>query len=392
MREWLHRLDARLFPPAPEAVRKRLGRLQYKRLHQQLPLLHLVAMFNMVLVIAIAYRDGASGLVLGLMCLLPLFNVVRIIFWRRKVAVERSDEEITRSLRSATIAVVCGLGLASALCVNTYARGVFSQPEIIPISLAYGTFCVAHSLSPLRRAAILSLIIGIVPNAVYMAMSNEFMASILSVSAMSVAVLLTRFIYTQFEQMIASLELEQLVSDQANTDALSGLYNRRGFLGRLESHVQGGGRRFAIAIIDLDGFKQINDRMGHFAGDEYLSLVAGRIEAGRPAPGFAGRLGGDEFVVMFDEPYDLAAAGNAVEAMLETVCKPMIVEGTTVPVSASIGYALYPEDASNVSDLLVAADIALYAAKNAGKSRAAAYANVDSGNTMPTPLPIAARA
>jgi diguanylate cyclase (GGDEF)-like protein len=193
---------------------------------------------------------------------------------------------------------------------------------------------------------------------------------VLALSAMTVAVLLSRFIFDQFDQMVAQLELEQQVADLANRDALTGLLNRRGFEAHLEALLADTRTPAVTAgIIDLDGFKQINDRLGHFAGDEFLTIVAARVAAVLPAGAIAGRFGGDEFV------FALPAAGVApvIGAMLRELCRPATVGGEPVPMSASIGHATAPADAENAAALLAAADVALYAAKHAGKSRARGY-------------------
>ena len=376
--EWLRQLDARIFPPPPPEIHNRLERVQLKLLQRRVPLLHVVALLNMLLVIIIAVRDGASGSMLLLLALVPAFNASRIVTWRRRKPVEIADVDIPKVLKASTIAVIFGLSIATGLCLYTYAAHVFSEPAIIPVSLAYGTFCVAHSLAPMRRAAVLAIIVGIVPNAIIMATSDDFLSRMLAIGGMTVAVLLTRFIMDQFDQMIAALKLEQQIEDQANTDPLTGILNRRGVLGRLErlAGPDQPDRRAAVALIDLDGFKQINDRMGHFAGDEYLALVAARIQGAIVGPGFAGRLGGDEFVVVFDRAIGDPDVAGAVQSLLAAICQPLIVEGQSVPVSASLGYAFCPEDASDTAELLVAADIALYAAKGGGKAQAKAYADV----------------
>lgn len=339
-------------------------------------MLHVVSLFNILLVMAVAAREGASANVLALLGLVPVFNISRLIMWRRTKPAELTDAAVRRTLRNASIAVAAGMGLASSLCVYTYLAHVFKEPAIIPVSLAYGTFCVAHSLAPMRKAAVWAIVLGIVPNALIMSASTDFMSVVLSLSAMTVAMLLTRFIFDQYQQMVAGLELEQQVIDMANTDALTGLLNRRGFEAELDAMLADlpEGTRLTVGIVDLDGFKQINDRMGHFAGDDYLARVAGRVAAGLPLPGRAGRLGGDEFIFVLKGPGGLRDVETGIETLLAQICRPIVIGSSEVPVSVSIGYAHFPDDAANAEALLVAADVALYAAKDAGKSCARAYA------------------
>ncbi len=162
------------------------------------------------------------------------------------------------------------------------------------------------------------------------------------------------------------IEVQQLADSRvlANTDDLTGLANRRGFLERLARVGQGAGRpaTFALLLLDLDRFKGINDSLGHQAGDSLLTQVGSRMaDALRPGDLHA-RLGGDEFAVLLENA-DADAARRVAHRVLAVLSEPFEVAGVTLHIDASIGAAVFPDHAPDTQTLLRRADIAMYAAK-----------------------------
>ncbi|MGH2949014.1 MAG: putative bifunctional diguanylate cyclase/phosphodiesterase [Solirubrobacteraceae bacterium] len=154
---------------------------------------------------------------------------------------------------------------------------------------------------------------------------------------------------------------------QALHDALTGLPNRSLFRDRIEQAVHPGRRAdrpAAVMLIDLDHFKEINDTLGHHAGDRLLQEVAQRLVASVPEHHTVARLGGDEFgvLVLDGEDPDTVAKG-----LLDELREPFSIDGLTLEVDASIGIACAPEHGSAVEQLIQRADIAMYAAKEAGR-------------------------
>jgi diguanylate cyclase (GGDEF)-like protein len=163
--------------------------------------------------------------------------------------------------------------------------------------------------------------------------------------------------------------LEEQVSSNAWLalhDELTGLPNRRLFADRLTTAIERADRansRLALLILDLNGFKIINDTMGHQAGDQVLREVSSHLRKSVRASDTLARLGGDEFIIVatdlgVDKPLDHFMA--SVRAALE---KPVMVEGQSMIVSASMGIALYPDDAEDSINLLRIADQRMYALK-----------------------------
>ena len=108
----------------------------------------------------------------------------------------------------------------------------------------------------------------------------------------------------------------------------------------------------AVCFLDLDGFKAVNDTHGHEAGDELLVIVAQRLLAHIRTGDTAARLGGDEFVVLLCDLRDLHECEQVAQRLLRAICEPMVVEGHTVQVGASMGIALYPQHGSQAEQLL----------------------------------------
>ncbi len=168
---------------------------------------------------------------------------------------------------------------------------------------------------------------------------------------------------------------EARISHLALHDALTGLGNRR----LLEQHLQFElansrrlGRQLAFFFLDLDGFKVINDSVGHDAGDAMLKVIAGRIERNIRFNDLAIRIGGDEFLVIVPTTSEAECARMA-DKLLQMLAQPVSVQGEYVRVTGSIGIALHPQHGSEGSQLIKAADSAMYEAKRAGRNRFAFY-------------------
>jgi diguanylate cyclase (GGDEF)-like protein len=157
---------------------------------------------------------------------------------------------------------------------------------------------------------------------------------------------------------------------QALHDALTGLPNRTLFSQRIEQVLSGGRRPediAAVMLIDLDHFKEINDTLGHHAGDRLLQEVAGRLRASLDEKDTVARLGGDEFGVLLPELGDDDQASAVAQRLLTQMREPFSIDGLTLEVDASIGIACAPEHGNDVEQLTQRADIAMYAAKEGGR-------------------------
>ncbi len=165
---------------------------------------------------------------------------------------------------------------------------------------------------------------------------------------------------------------EERIAHMAHHDALTGLPNRSLIADRLDQailHAQRKRRCVAVAFIDLDGFKLVNDGLGHNAGDELLKVVGARMQECLRADDTLGRFGGDEFVVILSDLADNALAVTPVlEKIRQAVREPVQVEGQQVQVSCSMGVVMYPRDGVDPTTLMMNADAAMYRAKELGSN------------------------
>jgi len=162
---------------------------------------------------------------------------------------------------------------------------------------------------------------------------------------------------------------EQRMNWMATHDSLTGLANRLHFRDRLKTAIDrsGGERQVALLLLDLDGFKLVNDSYGHDVGDELLVQIAGRLRQVVGRRGMVSRLGGDEFTIIVPRMKSEAWLGRLADQIIQELSQPVFVRGVEIKSRASIGAAVYPEDDATVSDLLKDADLALYAAKGLGR-------------------------
>ena len=171
---------------------------------------------------------------------------------------------------------------------------------------------------------------------------------------------------------------EEQIARLAYEDTLTGLPNRAELERRL-TVAAGDGEPFAVLVIDLDGFKLVNDSLGHAAGDGILAQVARRLERATAGAGVLARHGGDEFAVfttnLGDDPQTAATA--LAERMLATVQLPLEVDGTQFELGAGIGIAIYPRHGEQAGDLLRHAAAAMYQGKDAGHGKITVYESDD---------------
>jgi diguanylate cyclase len=174
------------------------------------------------------------------------------------------------------------------------------------------------------------------------------------------------------QRMKAQLLAEHQLSLLARRDYLTGLANRASFDAHGSSlfhNAQANRSYFTLAVIDLDGFKGVNDTHGHAAGDELLKEVSARIQALLGARHFAARLGGDEFAIVFDPDAKLDDATGLGDQIVRSLKCPFVVSGTALQISGSVGIAAWDGPADSFASVVERADRALYRAKNAGRNQ-----------------------
>ncbi len=174
-----------------------------------------------------------------------------------------------------------------------------------------------------------------------------------------------------FSDISAMKETQEQLYEMAHYDSLTGLPNRRYFLDRLKESLEQARRAsegVALMFVDLDGFKLVNDNLGHRAGDQLLREVGNRIKQCIRESDIVARMGGDEFTVMISQIKSSDSSLIVARKILAKLYEPMFIDEKELFISSSIGIAIFPDDSVEVEGLLQSADAALYKAKDLGKN------------------------
>ncbi|MDD0815012.1 EAL domain-containing protein [Curvibacter sp. HBC28] len=167
-------------------------------------------------------------------------------------------------------------------------------------------------------------------------------------------------------------EQEDQLQKMAHFDALTGLPNRVQLAQALDHamlQARQHGNLLGVAYLDLDGFKPVNDRLGHGIGDQLLIEIGRRLQAAIRPQDLVARLGGDEFVILLSNPGCLSDCETMLKRLMNRMAEPVLLEGERLGVTASIGLTLFPNDDADADALLRHADQAMYLAKQAGRNR-----------------------
>ncbi|MGE0800776.1 MAG: putative bifunctional diguanylate cyclase/phosphodiesterase [Lautropia sp.] len=351
-----------------------LVRAQLAAFTQQVPLLYFVLCTNMILC-SIPLVDRAPPLLaLWFPAGFVALCLIRMTFWLRARGKPLTDQQAIRRLRGigwiGTSIGVAYLGWSIALARHGDPLAVTH----IAFSVAVTALVCIACLLNLRAAALSLAAVIVVPFAGYLIGTGEPQLTLIAVNLLLAVAAMAYVLMVasrDFDRMINSqIEAERLGAENAmlaNLDSLTTLPNRRLFFDRLIDVLRTAGftrQPFAVGVLDIDGFKSVNDVYGHLTGDRLLAEAGRRLQTVSQGRALVARLGGDEFgFVVFDArvPGELLAFGNAVCA---TMGERFTLPGAVANVSASIGFAVFPL-AGGVPELLYErADYALYFAKS----------------------------
>jgi diguanylate cyclase (GGDEF)-like protein len=174
-----------------------------------------------------------------------------------------------------------------------------------------------------------------------------------------------------FTDVTQQSEFQSRIHYLAHHDALTGLPNRLNLerrIAQMLKNAEATGGKVLVMFIDLDGFKGVNDTLGHETGDHLLIRVADAISSSASSGDFVARLGGDEFIFVRSTSGDVEVASSVADMLLEKISDPVIIDGHELRISTSIGIAVAPRDGTDHHSLFKRADIALYRAKNEGRA------------------------
>ncbi|WP_042298354.1 putative bifunctional diguanylate cyclase/phosphodiesterase [Paraburkholderia bannensis] len=352
---------------------------QFHAFSRQVPLLYFILLINTGAVAYTHLRDSPRWLSIYIPGVLCSIGLTRLLVWlgRRRRHRYLTDREIYQRLSLATwVTAAFGVGF-TAWGFALYPYGdAYARVQIafsMAITVIGCIFCLVH----LRRAALLLTAIVVIPFTIFFVRTGNsvLVAIALNMLLVTIAILMMMLThYRDFASLIQSRRALQALSDTnsrlANLDALTGLPNRRSFLERLDElcgEMADGCKTFAVGVIDLDGFKQVNDLHGHPTGDQVLEEVSRRLTRLQSPECTFARLGGDEFglVVTGDTQIEsLQTLGNMISKVLEA---PYRCAGASIRVAASLGIAQFPIAATTSQQLFERADHALYHAKEHGR-------------------------
>ena len=360
-----------------------LMRAQMSALKRQLPLCYLLLGSNVLTLAFTHYHiapDFLSFCAPGL--LLPLC-VHRTFVWSRLEVDTLSNEALRRRLKSAVATTgVLGLGFTTWSLLLAPYGDAFMQAHVAFFMSITVIGCIA-CLMQLQPSALLLTVTVTVPFMIKFLLSGNLVLMAIALNfglvAIVINVLLANY-FKEFRDLISSRANLAALSDEnfrnANLDSLTGLANRRSFFHDLEEMIHAAkvqGRCFTLGLVDLDGFKPINDVYGHTAGDLVLKEVGQRLVTVLGPSTKLARLGGDEYGFILPGRADeegLRATGQAVSAVLQ---KPINLPTGRAQIAASIGFAAFPDMGDTLEQLIERADYALYFAKDHHRGSAVVF-------------------
>ena len=370
-----------ILPDNPELLKA-----QYRAFSRQVPLLYVILMMNAWALALTLFPHAPVWLTVDVALLLSAICAARIFFWWRKRHIE-PDAEAARSALQRTLRLAVVLSLAySVWALSLYGYGTpYTKAHVsffMAITLVSCVFCLMY----LRAAA---LTVALIVNTLFVTFfistgEPTFIASALNVVLVTIAMLIIVTInYNHFRQMVEAQTRAVALGEEnfrlANLDSLTELPNRRAFFSRLEEVFQAareGGETFCVGVIDLDGFKPVNDTYGHAVGDQLLREIGARLwRICTNDCVFVARLGGDEFAVLIDgdsSARELAARG---QSLCETLTHPVNLPSARVQVSSSIGFARNSADVPSPTELMNRADFALYQSKRMNRGAATVFSD-----------------
>lgn len=358
---------------------------RYRALQRQIPLLYTVALANFIgLHLA---TGGEIGTFYSPVTLLAGFVVVRLVHWMNVRGRTLTPVQTVRELRRTWFYALLVSGGFCAWALSLLAAGEAQHVAHVVLFGSLAAVGCAYGLSSFPAAARLPLLFLGLPIGVWLILTGETANVGMGASLALVILLILRLLGIHnhgFAQLVRSRSdianererarrAEKLAKTErtkarliADTDPLTGLANRRAFLSaltRCASDLQGSGRRLALAAVDLDRFKPINDTFGHAAGDAVLQQIGGRLAAATGSSAFIARTGGDEFALLLPRMRNVEAVRSVGASICAALQTPFFVEGREFKISGCCGLTILSADQSDVAEALIRADTALYQAK-----------------------------
>lgn len=356
---------ARLLRPVPVTVRDDLAQLQYQSMLAQIPLLYATTIMVVGIAMLLAHPDAGFLIRFGLPLGIIAVCVIRLIWWMRQRRFTPDVRTARRRIRTMTL-IAAMIALASGSWTSIgWLSSVPGDRSYYPMFMAIGLFSAAFCVSAIRSTAAILLGMGLAPVLSVLLLFGGTIDQAAAVLVGVSAVFLLRLVVQRHEQLVTLLLLQRQMGELAATDPLTGLANRRRLLDRLHVALTRQ-KRPALLLLDLDGFKPINDRHGHAVGDELLCAIARMLRDAAGPANLACRMGGDEFAVLIDSA-DAAQARELADRLLTCFLDPIEVRDLRLRVGASLGFVVAARGENDPHALIAAADTRLYAAKAQGR-------------------------
>lgn len=377
MSRWTDKFLERAIPDLPEAIRDDYFVDAAVDLQRKAPWLFKAMFVNSIIAIAAGAAEAHWVVRYVLPGIMAGYCLISIVALRNDWQFAEKPWRARKFLFESSLSSLFGALLCTTWCILSWLAAPVEARMHFPLILAMGGLATAFCLSSVKIGSVLNLLIDIVPIALLMMLSGSSAEYAAALSLFMAGAFNLVMIESQQSRMIQLLALQHQARQQAQTDPLTGLANRRAVIERVQcSSIVN--RNCGLMLIDVDHFKKINDRHGHECGDKILCEIA-EIIASHAVPGvMPARMGGEEFA-LFGLAEDVT--GPAALDLLYDIRTSAMSHGEQVTVSIGLAFGHMVHDGS-WRELYRLADDALYAAKSEGRDRLAFAAP---GEVSPAP-------
>lgn len=357
---------------------------QYEACSRYLPLIHVIFLTSMWGA-ALTSKDCAPAwLTFSVPVVFTVFAALRIVHWTSTRSRFMTIGQARKAMARTRL-----LGGVLPIIVSSWALTLFEVGDhAVRVNIAYfmaiSGVCIVVFLMHLRIAAYQVAIIVYIPLIGRLLLTGDTALMTMGINLAVASAMQLTVVYVQsrhFREAVYSKVALQKASEHnqtlANLDSLTGLPNRRLFFNNLSDEIafaKRTSRRLAVGILDLDGFKAVNDLHGHNIGDELLKQVAERLKGILGSNVLVSRLGGDEFALLVRSHNSNAELLLMGERICSVLRKPFFLENVRISISGSIGYAVYPDVAQTQHELYECADYALYQNKRTNRGYPSLFA------------------
>ncbi|WP_374544447.1 putative bifunctional diguanylate cyclase/phosphodiesterase [Rhodoblastus sp.] len=359
-------------PKPASGLERELDLARLALLITNLPLLYGIICLN-VIVTAHAFAHVAPPeLIYAAPAVLISVAISRVIYWRRRREMIYDADRAREMLRSVHVVAIGSGALYTAWTIALFLYGDLLLRSQVVFTVVITNIICSFILAQLPRVALALAGISMPGFLLLLGITGGVDAPVIALDLTLVGLFLAHMVMASsrdFEALVAARVRAVALANEnqrlANTDSLTGLPNRREFFQRLERAIgaEGDQGRLVMGVIDLDGFKPINDLYGHAIGDCVLRECAARLEAFSGGETTIARLGGDEFALFIRGDFDEADILHLGDQVCAAIRAPLRFADVHAGVSASIGFARFPHDAMDAHHLYERADYALYFGK-----------------------------